>query len=411
MVFPEMMRVLYSQPYSIPCDDASGTTVAHDHGGLMVDTDQFEGFHSSHLAVPAAYTWGSRGPALDGSLGLCVAAPGAANTSVASWQLRPAALLNGSSMSAPLVTGCVVPHLSLLDQGHGVIQVDKAFRYLLAAIGDGCSSKVPSNPLTTARDPSTGLTKSDIQSESTMLSRQSYNASVEPQNPVRISYLSSPIVFGWRVRCTVTGPGCVYRDRGIWIRRGWIPRLSTNTVQSSRHRLPVLRYTIHISIDFDKSVPLESRRLLEIHLNTSVYNHITNPVIWSSDALHEKPAWLQVASMISVTSLGRDISLVIDPNYFVRSSVTSSTGTERGKPSPLEVLGTQPTLGRKWGASHECNGSSTSSFYWPSSLSLQSTAPVSSTEPQITLVNFTDSSRPELGPLTQIPIIVHIPTA
>ncbi|KAA0191550.1 Tripeptidyl-peptidase 2 [Fasciolopsis buskii] len=97
------------QPYSSPCDlftDGDSTEL-----GMNADTESSElpgsGLRAFGRAAPTAYTWGSRGPALDGSLGLCVAAPGAANTSVASWQLRPCALLNGSSMSAPLVTGCV----------------------------------------------------------------------------------------------------------------------------------------------------------------------------------------------------------------------------------------------------------------------------------------------------------------
>lgn len=78
------------------------------------------------------------------------------------------------------------------------------------------------------------------------------NTCVQEENGFLPAAFSNPSLFGWRVRCTVTGPGCVYRDRGIWIRRGVFPRAPVAGLNVIRHRIPVLRYTVHISIDFDK---------------------------------------------------------------------------------------------------------------------------------------------------------------
>ncbi|TPP66389.1 Tripeptidyl-peptidase 2 [Fasciola gigantica] len=442
LVFPDMMRVLYSQPYLSPCDVLTyGDSM---YRGLTVDTESNNCPRPFDRAAATAYTWGSRGPALDGSLGLCVAAPGAANTSVASWKLRPSALLNGSSMSAPLVTGCVgnsvdptayripptlvrlaimntacpVPHLSLLDQGHGVIQVDKAFNYLLKAIDRGYGSGSPSASDRYTSQHSTNCVDPHPQCVDcggmtqfpNCVEKAPHTDCEQAKNHVLPAVFPSSGLFCWRVRCTVTGPGCVYRDQGIWIRRGWFPRSSIGAMHAIRHRLPVLRYTVHISIDFDKSVPLETRRRLELHLITAVYmNHSADPIPMPSD----KPTWLQIAQLISVTSLGRDVSLVIDPNQFVHSTVGSTNGTEHGKHSPAELVSGIPAapchVERK-GMSHDWHSNSASSFCWPSSLSTsQHTTPVMSTEPQITMLGFFDSYQPHLGPLARIPITIHNP--
>ncbi|XP_010255392.1 PREDICTED: tripeptidyl-peptidase 2 [Nelumbo nucifera] len=107
------------------------------------------------------YTWSSRGPTVDGDLGVCVSAPGGAVAPVPTWTLQRRMLMNGTSMASPSACGGVALLISAmktegipvspysvrkalentsvsvgglpedkLSTGHGLMQVDKALEYI-----------------------------------------------------------------------------------------------------------------------------------------------------------------------------------------------------------------------------------------------------------------------------------------
>ncbi|KAK9063197.1 hypothetical protein SSX86_017067 [Deinandra increscens subsp. villosa] len=115
------------------------------------------------------YTWSSRGPTADGDLGVYVSAPGGAVAPVPTWTLQRRQLMNGTSMSSPSACGGVALIISAmkaegiqvspysvrkalentcapigclpedkLSNGHGLIQIDKAFEYAQKAANLPC---------------------------------------------------------------------------------------------------------------------------------------------------------------------------------------------------------------------------------------------------------------------------------
>ncbi|XP_008182784.3 tripeptidyl-peptidase 2 [Acyrthosiphon pisum] len=138
--------------------DISKTTIIGV--GAYVSPDMMTTEYSMLQKLPGnTYTWSSRGPTIDGGRGISVCAPGGAITSVPGYLLRGSQLMNGTSMSAPHVAGATAVLISGLkgkaidtcpylikramentasyndkidhfSQGHGLLQVDKAFDYL-----------------------------------------------------------------------------------------------------------------------------------------------------------------------------------------------------------------------------------------------------------------------------------------
>ncbi|XP_039137990.1 tripeptidyl-peptidase 2 isoform X1 [Dioscorea cayenensis subsp. rotundata] len=148
--------------------------------GAYVSPDMAAGPHSLVEPPPEGleYTWSSRGPTVDGHLGVCISAPGGAVAPVPTWTLQQRMLMNGTSMSSPSACGGVallvsgmkaegIPvsaytvrralentSLSIgdtpedkLSTGQGLMQVDRALEYIMQSKNFPCVNyRVVVNP-------------------------------------------------------------------------------------------------------------------------------------------------------------------------------------------------------------------------------------------------------------------------
>ncbi len=129
--------------------------------GAYVSPEMMRMQYGLRELLPAVqFTWSSRGPTVDGHPGVAVSAPGAAIAPVPNWTLARNMLMNGTSMAAPNVCGNIalllsalkaedrprsphrirralentavpVPGVEPLALGAGLIQVDRAYEYLV----------------------------------------------------------------------------------------------------------------------------------------------------------------------------------------------------------------------------------------------------------------------------------------
>ncbi|KAL2550422.1 Tripeptidyl-peptidase 2 [Forsythia ovata] len=140
-----------------------GTTSSIIGVGAYVSPTMAAGTHSLVEAPPEGleYTWSSRGPTVDGDLGVCISAAGGAVAPVPTWTLQRRMLMNGTSMSSPCACGGVALLVSAmkaegipvspysvrkalentsipvgglpedkLTSGQGLMQVDKAYEFV-----------------------------------------------------------------------------------------------------------------------------------------------------------------------------------------------------------------------------------------------------------------------------------------
>ncbi|XP_011076155.1 tripeptidyl-peptidase 2 isoform X2 [Sesamum indicum] len=140
-----------------------GTTSSIIGVGAYVSPAMAAGAHNLVEAPPEGleYTWSSRGPTVDGDLGVCISAAGGAMAPVPTWTLQHRMFMNGTSMSSPCACGGVALLISAmkaegvpvspysvrealentsipvgdspedkLSAGQGLMQVDKAYDYI-----------------------------------------------------------------------------------------------------------------------------------------------------------------------------------------------------------------------------------------------------------------------------------------
>ncbi|XP_044257538.1 tripeptidyl-peptidase 2 isoform X2 [Tribolium madens] len=129
--------------------------------GAYVSPEMMVAAYSMRQKLPGMpFTWSSRGPCIDGGVGVTICAPGGAVTSVPNCTLRYSQLMNGTSMASPHVAGAVsllvsgliqqnlfyspysikraientasvLQGVEVFAQGSGLLQVDKCFEWLV----------------------------------------------------------------------------------------------------------------------------------------------------------------------------------------------------------------------------------------------------------------------------------------
>nr|CDS21275.1 peptidase s8 s53 subtilisin kexin sedolisin [Echinococcus granulosus] len=335
LLFPKMMEYMYCQPtWNINCSNNKNNENTTVHSDIVADPRTISSDSANELTnpMPSAYTWGSRGPSPDGHIGLTVAACGAAVADVAAWKCSAFDLLNGSSMSSPSVAGgfalvlsalrqsefqpclrvpfilwraaifaCAKPlsHLTPLEQGAGLFQVEATYEFLRDIIRPEPALSPPLSPVNQL---------------------ESLRASGTPSAPADGGLAQLSRFSGWRLSCHVSGPGCIVENskglhsRGIWLRRGWLPfyHHCNDGVQSAP---PKMSYTVHLEPQFCTTISAEFRRDFSLNLSVQVGYQQSN----SGDDI-QRPNWLHIAPFVMLASRSRTLPLFIDPTAFEKAS-------------------------------------------------------------------------------------------